>query len=715
MEGGALFNSGFLGASFSWWVGQIADDSTWRDNILPGKFETANQIPGWGRRYKVRIIGLHDQGETEIKSDQLPWAQVMYPVTAGGGQGGSGQTPNLRQGNMVFGFFLDGQEQQVPVIMGVLGNNAQTSLATKTGDGKVTNTQPGSLATSGFAEGQVPIAGPAKPTAPDTALVVSKPTPPGTPPATPKPGVKLDAFGRDPSRPPTRAELNAAQSARAEADRLGETGAVREARIANATVAATKQEAAAAASPASPAVPGATIENPDAIHLANNRDTKALDQYLKKTVMLSPCDPVGSAMKAMQTEIENLTKEIDKVLQTKNAYVDAVSEVTSKVSDITSQVTNAVGSISGAAGALGQVGGIGGALGQVQGAVGQVQGAVGQVGGIGGALGQVQGAVQGAVGQVQGAVGQVQGIAEGIGGIAGGIGGIGDIPGALGGIGDVAGQVDDTQEKIQALMEQYAPKVATHTKVIMDKIGEYTSKIFNAEIAPLADVMFPNQRFQFLDMKIEINETFKCLFSGITDGLSDSILGALTKALDKKSPSEDATPTSPGTAPFVPICSVEKLVGDVIATNLTDIEQTVEDALGSVGTFLDDIQAGLGELTGLISGIKIPDINASIASALSFENITLDIFGCDLKPNCAASDFYTLQEGGGAAEEAQLPSASGVAEEAAKGSELSEPTTTPFATPAKDTADLKIGETNNETQAAADAERQLAVQSLDLF
>jgi uncharacterized protein YoxC len=567
MSEGSLFNSGFLGASFNWWVGQIADDSTWRDNILPGKFETANQIPGWGRRYKVRIIGLHDQGETEIKSDQLPWAQVMYPVTAGGGQGGSGQTPNLRQGNMVFGFFLDGQEQQVPVIMGVLGNNAQTQLATKIGDGKVTNTQPGSLATSGFAEGQVPISGPAKPTSPDTALVVASP---------------------------------------------------------------------GGASSTGPAKAGATIENPDAIHLANNRDTKALDQYLKKTVMLSPCDPVGSAMKAMQTEIENLTKEIDKVLQAAQSYVDAVSQVASQISDVAGQIGDIVES---------------------------------------------------------------------------------DCPSdAIGAAADVAGD-------IQALLEQYAPKLATHTKVIMDKIGEYTSKIFNAEIAPLSDVMFPNQRFQFLDMKIEINETFKCLFSGITDGLSDSILGALTDSLDLCNPSEDATdavpaediPASPGTAPFVPICSVEKLVGDVIATNLTDIEQTVEDALGSVGTFLDDIQAGLGELTGLISGIKIPDINASIASALSFENITLDIFGCDLKPNCAASDFYTLQEGGGAAEEAQLPSASGVAEEAAKGSELSEPTTTPFATPAKDTADLKIGETNNETQAAADAERRLAVQSLDLF
>jgi uncharacterized protein YoxC len=536
MSEGSLFNSGFLGASFSWWVGQIADDSTWRDNILPGKFETANQIPGWGRRYKVRIIGLHDQGETEIASDQLPWAQVMYPITAGGGQGGSGQTPNLRQGNMVFGFFLDGQEQQVPVIMGVLGNNAQTQLATKTGDGKVTNTQPGSLATSGFAEGQVPIAGPAKPTAPDTALVVASP---------------------------------------------------------------------GGASSTGPAKAGATIENPDAIHLANNRDTKALDLYLKKTVMLSPCDPVGSAMKAMQTEIENLTKEIDKVLQAAQSYVDAVSQVASQISDVAGQIGDIVES---------------------------------------------------------------------------------DCPSdAIGAAADVAGD-------IQALLEQYAPKLATHTKVIMDKIGEYTSKIFNAEIAPLSDVMFPNQRFQFLDMKIEINETFKCLFSGITDGLSDSILGALMDSLDLCNPSEDATETSPGTAPFVPICSVEKLVGDVIATNLTDIEQTVEDALGSVGTFLDDIQAGLGELTGLISGIKIPDINASIASALSFENITLDIFGCDLKPNCPASDFYTLQEGGGAAEEAQLPSASGVAEEAAKGGELSEPTTTPYATPAKDTEDLLSAE-----------------------
>ena len=122
---GPLFNPGFLGGKFLWWVGQVADDSTWRENRNPAKNEGAEDVPGWGYRYKVKIIGLHDQAEEEIKSEDLPWAQVMYSVW-GGGIAGSRQTPGIRQGMFVFGFFLDGQDQQVPVIMGVLGANAKT-------------------------------------------------------------------------------------------------------------------------------------------------------------------------------------------------------------------------------------------------------------------------------------------------------------------------------------------------------------------------------------------------------------------------------------------------------------------------------------------------------------------------------------------------------------------------------------------------------------
>ena len=178
MEGtGALFNPGFLGGSFLWWIGQIVDDSTWRDNINPGKYEDRTSIPGWGRRYKVRIIGLHDQGETTIPSDQLPWAQVMYPVTAGGGQTGAMDSTKLRQGNMVFGFFLDGQERQVPIIMGVLGNNSQTVLAQKnsTVADTVTDTQPGILAKSGYSEGSSPKSGTAREVPPDDDLSLEQP------------------------------------------------------------------------------------------------------------------------------------------------------------------------------------------------------------------------------------------------------------------------------------------------------------------------------------------------------------------------------------------------------------------------------------------------------------------------------------------------------------------------------------------------------------
>ena len=604
MEGGALFNSGFLGASFNWWIGQVAPDSTWRDNISPGKIESPKEIPGWGYRYKVRIIGLHDQGETEIASDQLPWAQVMYPVTAGGGQASSGQTPNIRQGNMVFGFFLDGQEQQVPVIMGVLGNNAQTALATKIGDNKVTNAQAGSIAVSGYAE---PAVGTKDPNikAPDQGLAITKP-------------------GVDPS-------------------------------------------------PAAVAVPGATIETTTSVHGQSAMDQKMDYLLKKKVVMLSPCDLPGSVMKGMQTEIGNLTTDIDKVLKAKQSYLDSISQIKSLSSG--GGLSN---QISGISGSLGQLGGI---TGQIDGTLGQVQGISGEIGGV--------------TNQISGTLGEVQGIAGGISGIAGGISGIGDIPGALGGIGDLLGQVDDSAEKIESLMEKFAPKLAKKMKVVMNKIGEFTSKTINKIIGPLADLQFPNMRFEFLNMKIKINEKLKCLFSKLANGLGKKILDALKNLFGggNSQPSANPSPTSPtGTAPLVPMCSVEQLTGEILGSCMGDINKAAEEITQSVGTFMQDSQSGLpvvgkiGDIAGQVGGIagqvgaavdkvtgiagqiggiagavggllggfgnlklgdiKFPDIGKSIKEALSFENITLNLFGCDSKPNCPATDAFTLDVGG---------------------------------------------------------------------
>ena len=102
-----LYNPGFVGSQFHWWLGQVCDSSTWRDNQSDTSYDNPEDVPGWGYRYKVRIMGIHDAGESEIESDQLPWCQVMYSVW-GGGQGGSFQTPGIKEGMFVFGFFLDG-------------------------------------------------------------------------------------------------------------------------------------------------------------------------------------------------------------------------------------------------------------------------------------------------------------------------------------------------------------------------------------------------------------------------------------------------------------------------------------------------------------------------------------------------------------------------------------------------------------------------------
>ena len=123
-----LYNPDFVGGQFHWWIGQVANSKSWRDNQPKKHFLFRNDIPGWGYRYKVRIMGIHDSGCGTIPSDTLPWAQVMYPITAGGGQGGDFESPGIKQGNFVFGFFLDGSNEQVPIIMGVLGNNAKTVI-----------------------------------------------------------------------------------------------------------------------------------------------------------------------------------------------------------------------------------------------------------------------------------------------------------------------------------------------------------------------------------------------------------------------------------------------------------------------------------------------------------------------------------------------------------------------------------------------------------
>ena len=136
-----LFKNHFVGRDgFIWWIGQIADENTWKANIpgfpAPTNESTEEESIGFGERYKVRIMGYHTAAPSQLTDEELPWATVMYPVTAGGGGRGSSQNANLTQGCFVFGFFLDGDNAQQPVIMGCMGYNDYQEVMKNVPDAK---------------------------------------------------------------------------------------------------------------------------------------------------------------------------------------------------------------------------------------------------------------------------------------------------------------------------------------------------------------------------------------------------------------------------------------------------------------------------------------------------------------------------------------------------------------------------------------------------
>lgn len=89
----------FMGLDkFVWWVGVI---------------EARNDPLGLGR-CQVRIFGWHSDNKSLIPTEDLPWAQPMYPIN----NPDSFNVPKI--GEWIIGFFLDGESAQFPVMMGTL-------------------------------------------------------------------------------------------------------------------------------------------------------------------------------------------------------------------------------------------------------------------------------------------------------------------------------------------------------------------------------------------------------------------------------------------------------------------------------------------------------------------------------------------------------------------------------------------------------------------
>ena len=96
---------------FNWWVGEVED-------ILD---------PSQLGRVKVRVLGWYTSNKTdkdgnsahtqELPRELLPWATVLLPTDKPQTKN-AGTTTELQVGSNVLGFFLDGEEGQLPCVMG---------------------------------------------------------------------------------------------------------------------------------------------------------------------------------------------------------------------------------------------------------------------------------------------------------------------------------------------------------------------------------------------------------------------------------------------------------------------------------------------------------------------------------------------------------------------------------------------------------------------
>ena len=110
----SLLQTNSIGSDgFNWWIGQV---------------ETGRESdPKKSGRYRVRIVGVHLKEGQQTPTEQLPWANVVMPVTTPFSDGKSSATAELRAGNWVIGFFLD-NDRQKPVIMGSIGHTKSSTV-----------------------------------------------------------------------------------------------------------------------------------------------------------------------------------------------------------------------------------------------------------------------------------------------------------------------------------------------------------------------------------------------------------------------------------------------------------------------------------------------------------------------------------------------------------------------------------------------------------
>ena len=100
-----MYDKDFLGKNnFIWFNGVVED----------------RQDPQKLGRLRVRCVGIHTDNKDDLPTSDLPWSQLIHPITSSG-ISGLGSSPGfIVEGTWVFGYFRDSYNMQEPMIMGTL-------------------------------------------------------------------------------------------------------------------------------------------------------------------------------------------------------------------------------------------------------------------------------------------------------------------------------------------------------------------------------------------------------------------------------------------------------------------------------------------------------------------------------------------------------------------------------------------------------------------
>ena len=112
-----MYDNNFLGKNnFIWFNGVVEDRND------PQKLG----------RLRVRCVGIHTDNKDDLPTSDLPWSQLIHPITSSG-ISGLGHSPGfIVEGTWVFGYFRDGYAMQEPMVIGTLpGKPSELSDTTK--------------------------------------------------------------------------------------------------------------------------------------------------------------------------------------------------------------------------------------------------------------------------------------------------------------------------------------------------------------------------------------------------------------------------------------------------------------------------------------------------------------------------------------------------------------------------------------------------------